>query len=180
MNSLKQRLFQSVGGFALAEQIIALGVIGIALLATMQSISFIQHENRASSQRMLAASIQTEMLSLFKTLPYTQITNSTVGVPVYLKRLNDGTGDPRWQAPVANDWLPIPVEDVNSGSAADPANVADKLPGGVWSVRFTDDPADATLRQITVTVQWRLYAGGHQSPATVSASTIVSQSFPNL
>ncbi len=174
------RRVRLAGGFSIVEQIVALGVIGIGMLAVLQAVSFMQFENRASSQRMMAASIELEILELFKTLPYTQITNSTVGTPIYLKQLAGGGGNASWIVPAANAWQPVPVEDTNSTSAADPNLIADKLPGATWRADFTTDPTDATLRQVKVTMQWKLFAGTVRNPVFLTTSTIVSQAYPGL
>ena len=171
---------RSLGGFTIVEQIVALGVIGIGMIAVLQAISFMQFENRASSQRMLAASIELEILELFKTLPFAQITNSTGGTPIYLKKLASGAANTSWRVPALNTWQTVPVEDTSSASAADPALLADKLPSAQWRADFTDDPTDATLRQVKVTMQWKLYASNSRSPVFLQTSTIVAQAYPNL
>lgn len=167
-------------GFTLIEQLVALGVLGMAFLGILQTVSFMQFENRSGSQRMLAVSLQNEILELFKALPYDQITYPVAGSPVYLKKLASGAGNPRWIVPAQNAWQTVPVDDLNSASASDPAQVANKLPGAIWKVDFATDATDATLRQVTVTMQWRLYAGGTRPPVTMKVSTIVCQSYPNL
>lgn len=167
-------------GFTIVEQIIALGVIGIGMAAVLQAVSFMQFENRSSSQRMLAASIELEILELFKTQPYAQITNSTAGTPIYLKQLAAGGGNTRWKVPLVNAWQAVPVEDVSSATATDPSIVADKLPDAVWKADFTTDATDATLRKVTVTMQWKLYTGTKRSAVTLQTSTFVSQAYPNL
>ena len=109
-------------GFTLAEVMIAVAVLGFTLFGVMQGFSFMELRNRESSQRMLAASIETEILELFKALPYTAIGNSTASVPVYLKEVPGGAPDARWIVPAVNAWQAVPVEDVNPGSAAAPAS----------------------------------------------------------
>jgi Tfp pilus assembly protein PilV len=176
----RAKKLRSQGGFTIAEQIVALGVIGIGMIAVLQAISFMQFENRASSQRMLAASIELEILELFKTLPFAQITNSTTGTPIYLKKLAGGSANTSWIVPAINSWQNVPVEDTSSGSAADPTLLADKLPGAQWRADFTTDATDATLRQVKVTMRWRLYGGTSRNQVTLQTSTIVAQAYPNL
>ena len=164
---------------------VAVLVLGLTLFGIMEGISFLRFHNRESSQRMLASSIEMEILELFKAQPYTQITNSYSAsmaspAPVYLKELPTAGPDPRWYVPKVNEWQAIPVEDVAPDSANPPATVANKLPNGVWRADFVTDPATPTLRQITVTLQWQLYAGTHQRVVSLSTSTAVCQSFPSL
>ncbi|HEY2799354.1 MAG TPA: hypothetical protein VGI85_02075, partial [Chthoniobacterales bacterium] len=132
------------------------------------------------SQRMLASSIETEILELFKAQPYTEIANSTAGAPVYLKQVPGGTPDARWIVPEVDAWQSVPIEDVDPSSAAAPASVPDKLPNGVWKVDFVTDPATPSLRQVTVTMRWQLYRGNTQRTVSLSTSTIISQTFPSL
>lgn len=61
---------------------------------------------------MLAASIETEIIELFKAQPFPQIANSTGVAPVYLKQVPGGAPDVRWIVPAANAWQTVPVEDV--------------------------------------------------------------------
>lgn len=136
--------------------------------------------NRESSQRMLAASIGTEILELFKAQPYPQITNSTAGAPVYLKQVPGGLPDLRWAVPAFNAWQSLPVEDVASGTATAPQSLPNKLPSGEWRADFVPDPTTASLRQVTVTLRWQLYSGKSQRVVSLSNSTIVCQSFPSL
>ena len=161
----------------LVEQLVAVAIVGVALLATMSAVSYMEFENRASSQRMLAASLGMEILELFKALPFAQITNSSAGAPIYLKQLAGGGGNANWQVPAAGAWQALPVEGVNSSSAGDPSIVANKLQGGVWKVAFTPDPTDASIVQITLTMQWSLTK---RKPVTLAMSTIVSKYGPNF
>ena len=177
---LRSGLWKSRLGFTLVELMVSVGIIAVGLFATMSAISYMEFQNRASSQRMLAASIAMEFLELFKALPFAQITNSTTGSPIYLKQLAAGGGSANWQVPAANAWQAIPVEDVASTSSADPILVADKLPAGVWTVAFTPDTTDATLVKVTVTLQWKLYASPKRQPITYAVSTIISKYGPNL
>lgn len=167
-------------GFALVEVMVAVAILGATLFSVMGGISFMGLRNRESSQRMLAASIETEILELFKAQPYPQITNSTAGTPVYLKQVPGGGPDTRWIVPEVNAWQPVPVEDVAPGTAAAPQLVPDKLPNGEWRADFVTDPATPALRQVTVTLRWQLYEGSSQRTVSLSTSTIVCQSFPNL
>lgn len=176
---------EAANAFTLAEVMVAVLVLGLTLFGVMEGISFLEFRNRESSQRMLASSIEMEILELFKAQPYTQITNSysttmASPAPVYLKELPGGGPDTRWYVPKVNEWQSIPVEDVVPSSAAAPATVPNKLPNGVWRADFVSDPATPTLRQITVTLQWQLYAGTHQRVVSLTTSTVVCQSFPSL
>jgi type II secretory pathway pseudopilin PulG len=168
------------GGFTLAEAMVAIAIMGVTLFSIMGGIAYLSFRNRESSQRMLASSIETEILELFKAQPFPQITNSTGTAPVYLKQIPGGAPDARWIVPAVNAWQAIPVEDVAPANAAAPATVPDKLPNGVWRADFYSDPLTPTLRQITVTLRWQLYAGLSQRTVSLSTSTIVSQSFPSL
>ena len=53
----------------LIEAMIAVGVLVISLIGMLSAISYMRMENRAASQRMLVASVGTEMIELFKSLP---------------------------------------------------------------------------------------------------------------
>ena len=169
-----------VSGFTLVEVMVAVAILGLSLSFVMGGISYMRFRNRESSQRMLAASIQTEMLELFKAQPFPQITNSTAAAPVYLKQVPGGAPDTRWKVPVANSWESVPVEDVAPDNPAAPVSVANKLPNGVWRADFVTDPATPTLRQVTVTMQWQLYPGNNQRVVSLSTSTAVCQNFPSL
>lgn len=159
---------------------VAVAILGVTLFGIMSGISFLKFRNRESSQRMLAASIETEILELFKAQPFSQITNSAAGAPVYLKQVPGGGPDARWVVPALDAWQAIPVEDVAPASAAAPASVPNKLPNGVWRADFVTDPATPSVRQITVTLQWQLYSGANQRVVSLSTSTAVCQSFPSL
>lgn len=159
---------------------VAIAILGLTLFSVMGGISYMGFRNRESSQRMLAASIETEILELFKAQPFPQITNSTGGAPVYLKQVPGGAPDMRWMVPAANAWQTVPIEDVDPANPAAPASVPDKLPNGVWRADFVSDPATPTLRQVTVTMQWQLYQGNSQRVVSLSTSTAVCQSFPSL
>lgn len=169
-----------MAGFTLAEVMVAVLVLGLTLFSVMGGISFMKFRNRESSQRMLAASIETEILELFKAQPFPQIINSTAAAPVYLKQLPGGLPDPRWIVPAAKAWQTLPIEDVAPGNAAAPATVPDKLPNGVWRADFVSNPATPSLRQVTVTAQWQLYSGNKQRVVSLSTSTAICQSFPSL
>lgn len=164
----------------LIELMVAVAVLGTGFVATMSAISYMQFESRAASQRMLAASIGMEILELFKVLPYAQIANSRAGAPIYLKQLSGGGGNPGCQVPTSGAWKAVPVESVSASIAGNPALVADKLPNALWSASFTTEPTDSTLREITVTIQWKLYNTTKRQPVTLSMSTIVSSNGPNL
>ena len=168
------------GAYTLAEVMIATSILGLMLFGLMSAMSFISARNRDASQRMLAASIATEILELFKAQPFSQIANSTAGAPVYLKEVPGGGPDARWKVPTFNSWESIPVEEVAPASGGSPATVPDKLPNGLWRADFIDDPLTPTLRQITVTLQWQLHAGLTQRVVSLSTSTMVCQSFPSL
>jgi hypothetical protein len=166
--------------YTLAEVMVAVTLVGLTLFGVMSAISFIGERNREASQRMLAASIGTEILELFKAQPFSQIANSTVAAPVYLKEVPGGGPDARWKVPAFNSWQSIPVEDVAPADSAAPATVADKLPNGLWRADFVNDPLTPTLRQITVTLQWQLRGGATQRVISLSTSTTVCQYFPSL
>lgn len=183
-----------VGAFTLVEQVVALAIAGVGLVSTMQAISYLEFENRASSQRMLAASIQMEILELFKTQPFDQLTASPLP-PLYLKQDSTGAaGLARWVIPtpgtdpysstLSGTPQALPVESVLSSSAADPPVVAGKLPSATWRWTSRPDPTDATntnLRQITVIVEWKTAENSTRSePLRLYASTIISKFTPKL
>lgn len=178
LDSLRRR--RVIAAFTLAEVMVAVTILTVTLLSMVGGISFMKFRNRESSQRMLAASIETEILELFKAQPFPQITNSTVAAPVYLKQVPGGLPDARWQVPAANAWQTLPIEDVAPADAAAPATVPDKLPNGVWRADFVSDAATPSLRQVTVTLQWQLYSGAGQRVVSLSTSTAICQSFPSL
>lgn len=164
----------------LVENLVALVVIGIALIGMMSGISYVRMQNRAASQRLLAASIGTEILELFKALPYASITNSTAAVPIYLKGFGTAAPNTAWLVPKAGQTQPLPVEDVNSAAAGNAALVADKLPLGNWSVAFVPDAVTPGLQQINVTIQWKFYAASKRPTNTYTISTKVCANYPNL
>jgi type II secretory pathway pseudopilin PulG len=166
--------------YTLAELMVAVTILGLGLFGLMSAMSFIGERNREASQRMLAASIGSEILELFKAQPFSQIANSTVAAPVYLKEVPGGGPDAKWRVPAFNSWASIPVEDVTPAVASAPATVPDKLPNGLWRADFVDDPLTPTLRQITVTLQWQPRAGANQRVVSLSTSTTVCQYFPSL
>jgi len=104
----------------LIEAMIAVGVLVISLIGMLSAISYMRMENRAASQRMLVASVGTEMIELFKSLPYTDIRNSTESAPVYLKGNGTATPNLAWMVPPAGQWQPLPVKAVSSASAEAP------------------------------------------------------------
>ena len=180
LSDCKQSTKLAKGGYTLAEVMIAVLILGVSLFGVMGGISYLSARNREASQRMLAASIETEILELFKAQPFVTIGNSTAGAPVYLKQVPGGAPDPRWIVPTLNAWQTLPVEDVAPGTAAAPDLVPDKLPNGEWRADFVTDPATPSLRQITVTLHWQLHAGSSQHLVSLSTSTMVCQSFPSL
>ena len=173
-------LWRSVSGVSLIEALVALGVIGIAVIGMMSAISYMRMENRAASQRLLVASIGAEILELFKALQYTDMHNSTVAAPVYLKGFGSASPNLAWYVPPAGQWQALPVEDVNSASAANPALVASKIPQGVWNVTFVPDATTPGLQQINLTIQWKVYAGTTRPDCTYAISTKVCRDFPKL
>jgi len=175
-----QRRARAVNGFTLVEVMVAVAILGLTLFSVMGGIAYMRFRNRESSQRMLAASIEMEILELFKAQPFPQIINSTAGAPVYLKQVPGGAPDARWIVPAANAWQPVPIEDVAPTDPAAPASIPDKLPNGVWRADFVTNPATTTLRQVTVTMQWQLYSGNNQRVVSLSTSTAICQSFPSL
>lgn len=170
----------ALSGFTLVEVMVAVAILGLTLFSVMGGIAYMRFRNHESSQRMLAASIEMEILELFKAQPFPQITNSTGAAPVYLKQVPGGAPDARWIVPAANAWQAIPIEDVAPGNSAAPASIPDKLPNGVWRADFVNNPVTPTLRQVTVTMQWQLYPGNNQRVVSLSTSTAVCQSFPSL
>lgn len=168
-----------VAGFTLVETLMAVAIIGLALLGVIGGISDLRNENRATSQRMLAASLGTELLELVKALGSQNLRNSTVANPVYLKTTAAGTPNLAWRVPQAGEFLALPVEEVNSGSAADPTLV-DKLPLATWNAVFTPDAANAKLIYVTVNIQWRLNQTVRGRPLQFSLSTAVASGFARL
>lgn len=171
---------RSTSGMTLVEALVAVAVITVSTISTMSGISYMRMENRAASQRMLVASLGTEMLELFKSLQYTDMHNSTVAAPVYLKGFGSATPNASWVVPKAGEWQALPVEAVNSGSGATPGIIADKIPQGVWTVDFVPDAAVPQLQQINITIRWKLYAGSTRPPLSYAISTKVSGDFPTL
>ncbi len=167
-------------GMTLIEVLVAAAVFGIAVVGLMSGISYMRFENRSASQRMFVASAGAELIELFKALPYDSIHNSTVGTPIYLKGFGSASPNTAWIVPQTGQWTALPVEDVNSSSASNPAIIPDRLPQGIWSVAFVPDPADANITQINVQIQWRLFAGTTRPPSSYGLSTIVCRDFPNL
>ena len=159
---------------------VAVTILGLGLFGLMSAMSFIGHRNREASQRMLAASIGSEILELFKAQPLSQIANSMVATPVYLKEVPGGGPDAKWRVPAFNSWATIPVEDVTPAVAGAPATVPDKLLNGLWRADFVDDPLTPPLRQITVTLQWQPRNGANQRVVSLITSTTVCQYFPSL
>jgi Tfp pilus assembly protein PilV len=176
----RRSLFRAISGMTLIEAMVAVGIIGIALVGLISGIGYMRMENRAASQRLLVASIGTEILELFKALPYASIANSTATTPIYLKGFGTTSPDAAWLVPQAGQTQPLPVEDVNSSSASYPSLVANKIPQGVWSVSFVPDATTPGVQQINVTIQWKLYAGTTRPPNTYTISTKVCTDFPNL
>jgi Tfp pilus assembly protein PilV len=164
----------------LIESMVAVAVLGISFVGLASGIGYIRFENRASSQRMLVASMAAQILELFKALPYTDIVNSTSANPIYLEGFGTATPDTAWYVPQAGQWQTLPVEDVNSTSASTPTVITNKIPQGVWSVQITSPASPPGLKQITVTINWQLYAGSTRPPDTYSISTVVCSAFPNL
>ena len=159
---------------------VALGIVGVAMVGMMSGINYMRMQNRAASQRLLVASLGTEIIELFKALPYTSITNSTVAVPIYLKGFGTAAPNTAWLVPQSGQTQPLPVEDVNSAAAGNAALVANKLPLGTWSVAFVPDAVTPGLQQINVTIQWKLYAASTRPTNTYTISTKVCTDYPNL
>lgn len=164
----------------LVEALVAVAVITVATVSTLSGISYMRMENRAASQRMLVASLGTEMIELFKSLQYADMHNSTVATPIYLKGFGSATPNAAWVVPKAGQWQALPVEAVNSGSNSNPGIIADKIPQGVWTVDFVPDPAVPELQQINIRIQWKLYAGSTRPPFSYAISTKVCGDFPTL
>lgn len=175
---------RGVAGMTLVEALIAVAILGITLICMMSGISYMRIQNRSASERMLAASIGAQIIEKFKALPYAEITNSTTDVSgtgaIYLEGMGSATPNAAWYVPQAGQWQTLPVEDVDSTSPATPQVITDKLPEGVWSVQFTSPSSPPGLKQITVTIDWNVYAGATEPPCTYSISTIVSSYIPNL
>ncbi len=173
-------MWLSASGMTLVETMLAVAVLVIALMATLSGISDMRMENRAASQRMLVASVGAEMLELFKSLQYADMHNSTATAPVYLKGFGSAAPNTAWFVPQAGQWQALPVEAVNSGSNATPDLVGNKIPGGIWTATFAPDPAAPELQQISIKIQWKLYAGSTRPPLSYAISTKVCGDFPNL
>jgi len=165
---------------SLIEAIVAVAILGIAFVGLCSGISYMRFENRAASQRMLVASMGAQILELFKALPYSDIANSTAAAPIYLEGFGTSSPNTAWYVPQAGQWQALPVEDVNSASASAPTVVPNKIPQGVWSVQIQSPSSPPGLKQITVTINWQLYAGSTRPPDTYSISTVVCSAFPNL
>jgi Tfp pilus assembly protein PilV len=165
---------------SLVEAMVAVSILGIAFVTSLSGVSYMRMENRASSQRMLVASMGAQILELFKALPYNDIANSTPAAPIYLEGFGTATPNPAWYVPQAGQWQTLPVEDVNSTSASTPTIIPNKIPQGVWSVQIQSPASQTGLKQITVTINWQLYAGSTRPPDTYSISTVVCSSFPSL
>ncbi len=161
----------------LIEALVAVSVLTIATISTLSAISYMRMENRTASQRMLVASLGTEMIELFKSLQYADMHNSTASAPVYLKGFGSATPNLSWVVPKAGQWQALPVETVNSGSGSTPGIVADKIPQGVWTVDFVPDPIVPELQQINIRIQWKLYAGSTRPPLNYAISTEGMQRF---
>jgi type II secretory pathway pseudopilin PulG len=164
----------------LIEALVAVAVLGIALVGMMSGISYMRFENRAASQRLLVASAGAQILELFKALPYNDIVCTTGTAPIYLEGFGTSTPNTAWSVPQAGQWQALPVEDVNSTSAGTPSIVANKIPQGVWTVQITSPVSPTGIKQITVTIDWQLYAGSTRPPESYSISTMVCSGFPNL
>jgi len=167
-------------GMSLVESLIAISVLGVALTGILSGISYMRVENRASSERILVGSIATQILELFKALPYSAITNSTAGTPIYLEGYGTSSPNTAWYVPQAGQSQTLPVEDVNSTSAATPALVPNKIPQGTWSANIVTTGSTHGYKQVTVTVTWEVYAGSTRPPCTYSLSTLISGDEPNL
>jgi Tfp pilus assembly protein PilV len=165
---------------SLVEAMVAVAVLGIAMVGMMSGISYMRFENRASSQRMLVASMGAQILEQFKALPYNDIACSTGTAPIYLEGMGTTTPNSAWYVPQSGQWQTLPVEDVNSTSSATPTIVPNKIPQGVWSVQITSPATPPGLKQITVTINWQLYAGTTRPLDSYSISTVVCSGFPNL
>ncbi|HXA09075.1 MAG TPA: prepilin-type N-terminal cleavage/methylation domain-containing protein [Chthoniobacterales bacterium] len=180
MGRPRMALDRSASGMTLVEVMVAVAVLTISLIGTMAAISWMRMENRTASQRLLVASIGAEMIDLFKSLQYTDIHNSTAGVPIYLKGFGSASPNLAWVVPQAGQWQSLPVEAVNSSSASAPNLVPDKIPQGQWKVEFVPDAVIPQLQQINITIQWQLYAGSTRPPLSYAISTRVCGDFPKL
>jgi len=171
---------RGIAGMTLIEALMATAILGLTLIGLMSGISFMRIQNRASSERMLASSIGSQILEMFKALPFTDIANSTAAAPIYLEGFGTATPDLAWYVPQAGQWQTLPVEDVNSTASGYPSVITDKLPEGQWQVQIQPLASNANVVQVTVTINWNLYAGASTPPYTYSISTMVDNTFPTL
>jgi len=176
----KAAAMRAAKGMTIIEAVMALAVLGIAMAGMMSGISYMRVQNRASSERMLAGSIAAQILEMFKALPFSAINNSTSSAPVYLEGYGTPSPDTAWYVPQAGQWQTLPVEDVNSTTAGYPAIITDKLPEAVWTVQVQPLATNSAVEQITVTINWNVYAGSKLPPQTYSMSTMVDSFYPAL
>lgn len=167
-------------GMTIIEAVMAIAILGIAMTGMMSGISYMRVQNRSTSERMLAGSVAAQILEMFKALPFSAINNSTPSSPVYLEGYGTASPDTAWYVPQAGQWQTLPVEDVNSTAAGYPAIITDKLPEGVWSVQIQPLATNPAVEQITVTIQWNVYAGSTLPPESYSMSTMVDSFYPAL
>lgn len=177
---VRDRRLRRLAGFSLVETMVAIAIIGIALLGVIAGITSLRTENLATSQRMLATSLGTELLELIKALSSQNIRNSTAAAPVYLKTSAAGTPNATWRVPQAGESLALPVEEVNSASAGDPTLVADKLPQATWTASFAPDATNATLIYVTININWRLNQTSRGRALQYTLNTAVASNFPRL
>lgn len=181
-NPMRRSRVRQVAGVTLVEAVMAVAIIGIALFAIMTAISRMRIESRASSQRVLAASVGNEILELFKALPYTDIRNSTVAEPVFLKGYGGPTPNAAWRVPAAGagSWQALPVEAVDASSAANPALIGEQLPQGQWRVEFVSDAITSGTREIRLWIRWNQTVTANLRPSLYQLSTMVCQAHPDL
>jgi len=173
-------MLSRTSGISLVECMVAVAVLGISFIGLMSGISYMRMENRAASQRMLVASEAAQILEMFKALPYAAITNSTAGTPIYLEGYGTASPDTVWYVPQSGQWQTLPVENVSSSTAGYPSVIANKIPNGVWSATITSPASPTGLKQITITINWELYAGSTRPPESYTISTVVCSAFPNI
>ena len=171
-----------VRALTLTEVLVAVAISAATLGSLVLGIVSAHLQNREYTRRTLAYTTAGEILELFKALPYDQAKGASESA-TYLKTCSVGTGDPIWEVPLggADNWAPLPAEDVSSGSDS-AGSASGKLPGGQWSVEIQeiDQSAGAVnwrVLEVTVTIRWQRPRGGQ---ATISVTSMISPEFPSV
>lgn len=171
-------LRKAAAGITLIETLVATTVLGIAMTGMMSGISFMRIQNRAASQQMLAGSIATQLLEMFKAMPYSAIANSGTGGTICLVGYGTSNTDAAYNVPTTTSTTqPVPVEDVNSTMAGEPPTIANKLPEGYWQAQIQTLASDPNVKEITITISWDIYAGSTLPRLSYSVSTMVNSYF---